>query len=224
MTTGAEPSDRARTFESILGDRRVERLDEVLDRRTRGVTVVLENLYDSHNLSAVMRTSDAFGVQEVHVVDAEGDFAISRKITKGAHKWLDIIVHSGPTASEDAAASLHARGFRLIAATLAEGARPLVEVELSGPVAFVFGNEHDGLTETMARACDSAYVIPMFGFVQSFNVSVCAALTLQHVRSAREWPGLEASDRAALRESWMAKSLNQSARILRALDGPGGST
>ena len=213
--TGA---DRSAKLRSLLGQERLARLEEVLAQRTRHLAVVLENLYDAHNLSAVLRTADAFGVQEVHVVDAEGDFAISRKISLGAHKWLDIVVHSGETASEDCVTALRDRGFRMMAATLAPGAVALGDLDLSGRVAFVFGNEHEGLTEAMARACDSAYVIPMRGFVQSFNVSVSAAITLQHARSARAWPGLEEADAASVLEDWMGKSIKQSARILGALD------
>ena len=214
------PDHRSETLRSILGDDRVARLEEVLALRTRHLTVVLENLCDSHNLSAVLRSADAFGVQEVHVVDAEGDFAIARKVSQGAHKWLDIVVHSGPSASADCARALKGRGFALAAATLAPGAVPLGQVDLSGRLAFVFGNEHEGLTGDMAQACDSAYVIPMLGFVQSFNVSVSAAITLQHARSARPWPPLEEADAASVLEVWMGRALSQSARILTALDDP----
>ena len=211
---------RAETLRSILVPQRAERLEAVLSRRTRHLTVVLENLYDSHNMSAVLRTADAFGLQEVHVVDPEGDFAISRKITQGAHKWLDVRRHEGSQAALDAAMALRARGFTLFAATLAEGAAPLTDLDLSGPAAFVFGNEHAGLSPALADACDRAYVIPMLGFVQSFNVSVSAALTLQHARGARRWPGLEGADREEVRERWLGLALKQSERILAALDDP----
>ncbi len=212
--------DRTEKLRSILGDERVARLEQVLAQRTRHLTVVLENLYDSHNLSAVLRTADAFGVQEVHVVDEDGDFAIARKISQGAHKWLDIVVHSGTTASADCAAALKGRGYRLAGATLAAGAVDLGDVDLSGRLAFVFGNEHEGLTDDMARACDSAYVIPMRGFVQSFNVSVSVAITLQHARSGRAWPPLDPADAASVLEAWMGRALNQSRRVLGALGDP----
>jgi tRNA (guanosine-2'-O-)-methyltransferase len=166
----------------------------------------------------VLRTADAMGVQEVHVIDPEGDFAITRKVTRGAHKWLDIVVHSGDRGSADCIEALKARGFVLLGATLSEGAVNLGELELSGKIAFVFGNESDGLTPAMARACDSAYVIPMRGFVQSLNVSVSAAITLQHAITARSWPALDPADAASVLDSWIGKSLNQSQRILDALD------
>lgn len=215
----ADSSERADQLRALLGEERLARLQDVLAGRTRDLTVVLENLYDSHNLSAVLRTADAFGVQEVHVIDREGDFAITRKITRGAHKWLDIVVHTGDSGTADCVRLLRGRGYRLLAATLAEDAVPLGELDLSGRVALVFGNEHEGITEGMARACDSAYVIPMRGFVQSFNVSVSAAITLQHARAARAWPTLDEADAASVLELWMGRSLKQTERVLRALDG-----
>jgi len=200
---------------------RVERIDQVLAGRTRDLVVVLENLEDSHNLSAVLRSADGFGVQEVHVVETRGPLEISRKVTQGCHKWLELTRHEDPLSCLD---RLHARGFQLWAAALDPHAIPLTSIDFSRPTALVFGNEREGLTPALASRCDGSYIIPMRGFSQSFNVSVAAAISLFYATLPREVCGggvagrLLPEDRDEIRRQWLSLSVKKGKRIERALE------
>jgi len=208
---------RLDTYRRVLAPSRVAKIEHALIGRTRDLVLLLENVQDAHNLSAVLRTADAFGVQEVHVVDRTGDFVVSRFITQGCHKWLEGEVWEEP---EAAVSALHARGYALHAAVLAEDSQLLPELELPGRVALVFGNEKEGLSDDLVRLCDGTFMIPMRGFSQSLNVSVSVAVTLQHARSVRDWPELAPNDLADLRLRWYQLAVKQTARIARALDQP----
>ena len=207
---GRLSNDQFELYLSIVGEDRAARLEAVLDGRTRDLALVFESIHDTHNISAVLRTADAFGIQSVHIVDPHGDFEPSRKITQGCHKWLDLAVHPDPPTAVEA---LRSTGHRLLAATLEGDPAPLPEVNLQGRVALVFGNERDGLTPEMVAACDSTFFVPMRGFSQSLNLSVAAAVTLQHARAARAWPPLPPEEREQLRRHWYKLSAKQTERI-----------
>ncbi|HSH69447.1 MAG TPA: RNA methyltransferase [Deferrisomatales bacterium] len=200
-----------------LRPERWQRLQQVLDSRLGAVRVVVENVHDPHNLSAVLRSAEALGVQHVHVVEAASGFGISRRITRGAHKWLTVHRHQefGECAGE-----LRDAGFRLYAAMLQPGAVPLDAVPVGDPVALVLGNEHAGVSAEAVEGCDGCYTIPMTGFVQSFNISVAAAVSLYSVttraRALRADGGrLSEPERQAVLESWLPKSLRCGRRVVR---------
>jgi len=198
-----------------LDPARLARVQAALDGRTRDLVVLLEHVEDAHNLSAVFRSADAFGVQEVHVIDRTQDFAVSSRITQGCHKWLEGGVWAEPG---EAVAALRGRGFRLLAAVCSPDAVPLEDLDLSGRVALAFGNEKGGLTDDLVRACDGTFTIPMRGFTRSLNVSVTAAVGLAHARHARDWPGLTPAQRDRLETRWLRLATNQSTRLAEALD------
>ncbi|MBE0616702.1 MAG: RNA methyltransferase [Proteobacteria bacterium] len=197
------------------------RIEGVLNRRLGAVRVVLENLHHPHNMSAVLRTCEALGIQHVHAVETAEDFTFSRRITLGAHKWLSLHRHD---TFPQCAAELHALGFRLYAAMLDPGALPLEEVPVDAPVAMVFGNEKQGVSAGARALCDGAYIIPMAGFAQSLNISVAAAVSLysvtRRVRELRSDGGLlPAEERARLLEAWLPKSVACGTRVVRAVRG-----
>ena len=197
------PEDKA--YWDLLTPRRLERMLAVLNRRTAHIVVGMEAVDDGHNQAAILRSADAFGVQEVAVVTGRGGFAPSERITQGTHKWLTIRKYPDiRTAME----SLRARGYRIWASRLDPDAVPLDEVDLSRPAAFFFGNEHDGLSEEAIRHADATFIIPMVGFAQSLNVSVAAAITLYtSTRRARALLGeayaLPREEKAALLRHWL---------------------
>ncbi len=200
-------------------------MQAVLDKRLGAVRVVVEHLRHAHNLSAVLRTCEALGVQHVHVVDAAEHCTWSRRITQGAHKWLTVHRHDR---FEACAAALRDRGFRMYAAMLDPGAVPLGEIPVDRPVAVVFGNEKAGVSPETRALCDGAYIIPMTGFVQSFNISVAAAISLydltRRARAERPDSGLlSAAERGEVLFSWLPKSLRCGRRIVDAGErrGPG---
>jgi tRNA (guanosine-2'-O-)-methyltransferase len=202
----------------LLATRR-QRIDAVVANRSRTLTVVMEAFCDPQNVNAVLRTCDAFGVQEVHVVEGPlKPYDRNKKISQNADKWLDVVRWRSTAECLDA---LAARGFALYATHLGEGSRALAELAFAGPVALVFGNESRGVSaEALARA-HARYAIPMRGFVQSLNVSVAVAVSLAHAIERRERDrgrhgDLPEQEAAALRERFYLLAVKQRARIAKA--------
>ena len=158
------------------GSRRSERMKAVLARRQPDLTVVLENIHDPHNVSAILRSCDAVGVMQVELLYTIEKFPrIGRKSSSSANKWLDRRKH---TSVAECFATLRAEGFAIYATHLGADARPLYDLDLLKKVALVFGNEHRGVSEEAARLADENFQIPMMGMIQSLNVSVACAVSL----------------------------------------------
>lgn len=185
-----------------------ERIEQVLAQRTRYVTVVLENIYQPHNAAAVIRTCDCYGVQDLHVIENRNRFEPNEAVSMGAGKWVNVHRHGPPTENPTASclASLKARGYQVVAMTLREPSVPIGEVPLDRPMALCFGSEEPGLSDIAHAEADRFAHLPMLGFTQSFNISVCAAITLHEVtnrlrRSDLPWR-LPPEEAAALRLAW----------------------
>lgn len=177
-----EPPSLQALFDRMTPDR-IERLHAVVGSRMKGLTVALEGLYDAGNRSAVYRSAEAFGLRDVHIIRPETtQKPHARSVSRGAEKWVDLYEYDSPGACVE---TLRAQGFSVYAADL-RAARPLHTIDFAKPVALVFGNERHGISAALRDACDGAFVIPMAGFTQSFNVSVAAALALAHARRERE--------------------------------------
>jgi tRNA (guanosine-2'-O-)-methyltransferase len=155
--------------------------DEVLNNRTRHVSVLVEELFQPHNTNAVLRSCECFGIQDVHVVESENPFDISTKISMGSHKWLDI--HKYPNSTE-AISSLKKQGYTVVATCLAEDAIQPDEYDIGQKSVFMFGTEKTGLSEEALEAADVKMKIPMRGFTESFNISVSAAILLHYFSNA----------------------------------------
>jgi tRNA (guanosine-2'-O-)-methyltransferase len=202
----------------LLPERR-ERIDRAVANRTRTLVVVLEAFCDPQNVNAVLRTCDAFGVQEVHVVEGPmKPYDPNRKISQNADKWLDVVRWRS---SAECLEALRARGFRIYATHLGEGSRALGELSFAEPVALVFGNEQRGVSAAALALADVRFAIPMRGFVQSLNVSVATAVTLAHAVQRREAErgahgDLAEADAAALRERFYVLAVKQRAKIAKA--------
>jgi tRNA (guanosine-2'-O-)-methyltransferase len=203
----------------FLLDSRRQRIDEVVAQRTRTLTVVLEAFCDPQNVNAVLRTADAFGVQEVHVVDGPmKPYDRNKRISQNADKWLDVVRWTSTAACLDA---LRERGFSIYATHLGDGARTLGELSFAPRVALVFGHESRGVSPEALDRADVLFAIPMRGFVQSFNVSVAAAVSLAHAVARREEErgrhGDLAEDEAEeLRRRFYVLAVKQRARIAKA--------
>lgn len=167
--------------------RRFERLKAVLDRRMGDLTVLLEHVEKPHNLSAILRTCDAVGALEAHVVSLKDRLPTFNSTAQGSQKWVPLHGHSSGV---EAAQALKARGFRLYGTHLSVEAVDYRQCDFTGPTAFVLGAEKWGLSEAMAEAVDQAIVIPMNGMVQSLNVSVAAATLLFEALRQREVAGV----------------------------------
>ena len=166
--------------------RRFERLKAVLNRRMGDLTVLLEHVEKPHNLSAILRSCDAVGVLEAHVVSLQGRQRTFNSTAQGSQKWVPLHAHN---TSLEAVHALKAQGFRLYGTHLSVEAVDYRQCDFTGPTAFVLGAEKWGLSEAMAEAVDQAVVIPMCGMVQSLNVSVAAATLLFEALRQREAAG-----------------------------------
>ena len=159
---------------------RQRRVQEMLSRRLSSVSVIAEAVYRRHNTSAILRSCEAFGVHSVHLVT--GAFRVSRGAARGAERWLDL--HHWSTVSESIA-QLHADGFRVYAADVGREAVTPDTVPVDGPVALLFGNELSGVSDEARALCDGFVTVPMYGMMESLNVSVAAACVIQRVATRR---------------------------------------
>ena len=186
---------------------RLARMRAVLERRQPDLRVVIEHIRDPHNASAILRTCDALGIHTVHLLYTDQPSPeISRTVSSSSHQWLDIRRHSDPRELVD---SLHAEGIPLYVTRRDEGARALVDIDFTGPAAVVFGNEHRGCSDEVAAVADGALWIPMVGMVESFNVSVSAAIVLAEAYRQRAAAGMAAPRwdawREGILEGWLAR-------------------
>jgi len=202
----------------LLPERKA-RIDEVVSRRTRSLVVVMEAFCDPQNVNAVLRTCDAFGIQEVHVVEGPmKGWDRNKKISQNADKWLDV---TRWPSTRECLEALKARGYAVYATWLGEGTVGLADLSFAGRVALVFGNESRGVSDEALALADARYAIPMRGFSQSLNVSVAAAVTLARAVDRREvlrgrhgdLPEAEAEE---LRQRFYVLAVKQRSRIAKA--------
>jgi len=165
---------------SYLTERRKELFKEVCSKRTKHFTVVTEDVYQLHNTSAVMRSCDVFGIQELHVIEEKLGKKIDREIAMGAQKWVNIHRHHSTDVCIDV---LKKEGYQIIATSPHNKATELSEFDITKKSAFFFGKEKDGLSNTVLNNADGFLKIPMYGFTESLNISVSAAIVLQSVVS-----------------------------------------
>jgi tRNA (guanosine-2'-O-)-methyltransferase len=205
----------------LLTAERIARIDQVLAARLGSVVTVVEDTYDPHNAAATIRTTEALGLGELHVIETGERFSAAGGVTRGSHRWIELV--RWPAAGP-AIAALRARGFRVFA-TQPGAPQTVDEVDVTTPVAVVFGNEHGGLTAAAIAACDAALGVPMWGFTESYNLSVTVALAMSRIaarrRAAIGCPGdLDERRRRELRARWFALRIRGVVGILeRALGG-----
>ena len=171
--------------------RRREKMLRVLSCRQPDLTLVLNNIHDPHNVSAIYRSCDAFGVERVHLYYTDTAFPVlGRKSSASARKWVGTVRHR---TKEELACAM--AGYQVLVTDCTPTAKPLREWDFTKPTAVVMGNEHSGVEPDLADIADGELYIPMYGMIQSFNVSVAAALILAEASRQRELAGMYASPR-----------------------------
>lgn len=165
-------------LENILTENRKERFLNVLKNRTRHFTVAVEDVFQMHNTSAVMRSCEVFGIQELNVIEQRFGKRIDKEIAMGAQKWVDINAFESVSGCLD---NLQSRGYQIIATTPHEDDCLLEDFDISKPSALFFGTERDGLSEEILKRADGFLKIPMVGFTESLNISVSAAIIIQNL-------------------------------------------
>ncbi|MDY6347880.1 MAG: RNA methyltransferase [Bacteroidales bacterium] len=211
-----------RYIEGFVTEERAATLRRVLENRTRHITVVLEDLYQTQNISAVLRTCDCYGIQDVHVLKRRNEFAIHKDISMGADKWLTIREYAHEDYREqvkNCIDGLHDKGY-LVAATLPDERRmTFFDIPVGQKVAYMFGTELTGLSEEAKEMADVNVLIPMYGFTESFNISNSAAIILSHTseklrKSDVDWR-LGDEEAEELYFEWLQKSVRNPDALIR---------
>jgi tRNA (guanosine-2'-O-)-methyltransferase len=205
-------------LETFVTDKRKAIFTRVLAERTRHFTVVLEDIYQPHNSSAVIRSCDIFGVQDVHVIQNKYSSSVSRHVAKGSQKWLDIKKHNqSATNTQDCLDDLRNDGYQIIATTPHNESCFLHEFDITKKSAFVFGVEKDGVSEYTMNQADGFLKIPMVGFTESLNISVAAAIILQDIttklRASNIHWQLSDQEKKLLFSEWIQKSIKSIEKI-----------
>jgi tRNA (guanosine-2'-O-)-methyltransferase len=201
------------------------RIKHVLDHRTRHVTVVLEDIFQPHNASAVLRNCDLFGVQDVHIIESRNPFEPNKEVALGTDRWLTLHRYADAPEADartDCLAALKTAGYAIVATCPHGDAIPIAELPLDAPIALCFGSEKPGLSEQLLEAADLRVSLPMVGMAESFNISVSAALCLYELTAKlratdHPWPLTEA-DRLELSLLWARRGLRNLAEIERRFD------
>ncbi|TVZ51513.1 TrmH family RNA methyltransferase [Dokdonia sp. Hel_I_53] len=165
-------------LQEFLTPRRKMLFDRVIPMRTRHITVAVEDVYQLHNTSAVIRSCESFGIQDVHVIEEVNSKRIDREIAMGAQKWVDVHRH---TSTKNCIHNLREQGYKIAATTPHKKAQTLQDFSVNQKTAIFFGRETEGLSDLVLDEADDFIYIPMVGFTESLNISVSAAITLQHL-------------------------------------------
>jgi tRNA (guanosine-2'-O-)-methyltransferase len=201
-------------LKTFLTDRRSELFDTVLAERTRHFTVVTEDVYQIHNTSAVMRSCDVFGIQDLHVVEERLGKTIDREIAMGAPKWVNLYRHNS---AQECMSTLRTQGYQIIATTPHNNSQLLHEFDVTNKAAFFFGTEKDGLRQVVLNPADVYLNLPMHGFSESLKLSVSAAIIFQQVvttlrQSDVDWK-LSEEEIQELQLDWTKKTIKSAAEI-----------
>lgn len=206
---------------ALITEERRQVLEKVLAQRTRHITVVLEDVFQPQNASAVLRTCDCFGIQDVHVIENENTYNINPDVVLGAAQWLTIYNHNAlENNTERSLCSLKDKGYRIIATSphAEEGSLDKFDITTQ-KTALVFGTELTGISDTVKSHADAFLKIPMYGFTESFNISVSAALILQQLtaqlrKSKLKWE-LQPEEKDLLLLDWLKKTVKHSDKVIR---------
>lgn len=204
----------------FVSEHKLALFEEYLQHRTRHITVAIENIYQPHNASAVLRSCDCFGVQDVYVIENSNEYTINPQVALGASQWLDL--HRYNEKEENTVRcinDLKTKGYRIVATTPHKNDQLISELNIDTPVALLFGTEKGGLSETAMEQADEFVKIPMYGFTESYNISVSAAITLYELterlrKSDINWQ-LSEEERAAIHLAWVKEAIPHAEKIER---------
>ena len=204
----------------FVTENRFELFNKVVQDRTDYITVVLEDIYQPHNASAVLRSCDCFGIQNVHIIENQNEYKVNPDVALGSSQWLDLHKHNSQEENTVLAINkLKSEGYRIVATTPHTNDVNLEEFDISkGKFALMFGSELPGLTKIAMEHADEFLKIPMYGFTESFNISVSAAISLHHLshnmrNSEVAWQMSEDRKNEILLK-WLKSSIKKSSLII----------
>ncbi|MEZ4801021.1 MAG: RNA methyltransferase [Flavobacteriales bacterium] len=195
-----------------LTERKRELFDQIVNNRTRHLTLVMEDVYQTQNTSAIVRSLESWGIQDVYAIENRNSFHMHRRIARGAYDWLTFHQYNDyPNNTKACVADLKARGYKVVATAIHEKAVPLHELDITEKTAIVVGTEHTGVSDELLEMADGNVVIPMHGFTESLNVSVASAIIMQHLvqklrTSNIQWQ-LSDEEKLALKIEWAKKTI-----------------
>lgn len=203
-------------LESFLTPKRKALFEKVVKSRTNHFTVATEDVYQLHNTSAVMRSCDVFGIQNIHVIEERNLKRIDREIAMGAQKWVSLNRHKS---SKDCVEDLRGKGYQIVATTPYGTSENLSNFDISKPSAIFFGTEKHGLSPEVMENADTFLKIPMVGFTESLNISVSAAIILQYITqelrgSKINWE-LTENEKNAVKFEWLRKSFKNYDQMIK---------
>ena len=210
-------------LEGFVSERRRGRLHDVLEERTNHMTLVLEDVYQTHNFSAVLRSADIFGIQTTNFIENRNKYKISEDVSMGSTQWLTLNRYQKFENNTQACLSdLKNQGYKIVATSLHKNSVSLDELDISKPFALVFGTELTGITKDVEDAADEFVKLPMYGFTESFNISVCAALCMYHLSSRirKEVPNyrLKEEEKRDIYIEWLKASIRKHDLIIKEFD------
>ncbi|MCD6090491.1 MAG: RNA methyltransferase [Bacteroidales bacterium] len=209
---------------SFISDNKNVLFDKIIKERTRYLTVVLEDIYQPQNASAVLRTADCFGIQDVHIIENRNEYMINPEVALGASKWLTLHRYNERENNTLAAIQrLKADGYRIVATMPHRSDVLLTDMDMNQKTALFFGTELHGLSEVVQEHADMFVKIPMYGFTESFNISVSAALCLQQLNNRMrkeviDWK-LSESDLLDVKLEWAKSVVRESAKVEKTMFG-----
>jgi tRNA (guanosine-2'-O-)-methyltransferase len=203
-------------LETIITPKRREKFLKILQQRTKHFTVAIEDVFQLHNTSAVMRTCEVFGIQEINVIEAKYGKNIDKEIAMGAQKWVDVNRFDSTLACLN---DIKNKSYRVIATSPHDDSCLMEDFDISTPFALFFGTERDGLSEEVMKQADGLLKIPMYGFTESLNISSSAAIIIQNLserlrRSNINWH-LNEEEIFEKRIDWAKKSIKDIDYITR---------
>ncbi len=164
----------------FISEPRRAKFDEVLNFRTRHITIVLEDLYQPHNASAVLRSCDILGIQDIHIIENKHAYTVNKDIAIGSPKWLNLHKYRQQENNTlTCISNLKEKGYRIVATSPNENVCTIDDLPIDTPLALFFGTELTGISDTVSELATEFVKIPMYGFTESFNISVSAALCLR---------------------------------------------
>ncbi len=208
-----------RYLQDFMTAERVQRFEEVIAQRTRHLCVVTENLFQSHNASAIMRSCDCTGVQDIHAIENDFNPSVNVEIAMGSEKWLDLHHYSEQeNNTTKTLQSLKNKGYKIVCTSLREPYCDLEELPVDQKIALVFGTELSGLTEEALAQADICMKIPMVGFTESYNVSVSAAISLytltQKIRQSTVAWQLSDEEKIDILLNWCHRSIRAADEVI----------
>jgi tRNA (guanosine-2'-O-)-methyltransferase len=200
-------------FYKIITPNKVGLFEKIAPQRSRHLVVGLENIQQDHNASAIMRTMDCLGFQELHLIEKNNNYQFQRDIALGAARWLDVVQHQQePEPVLDSIAHLRQKGYQIVATSPHINASTPQNIDLTQPIALFFGAEKHGISQELSANADAFLHIPMHGFTESFNLSVSAALVLSALRTRLEASSIDwllsSTAQTELKISWCERILN----------------